>query len=84
MKPAEVKRVLDIVEEALQLTGAKLDEYLEEVCGEDSALRREVLDYLKYDSNLSIFHGSSEFEPDMPSANDSGVRYEFQEEIARG
>ena len=85
MKPAEVKRVLDIVEDALPLTGAELGEYLERVCGEDSLLRREVLDYLHYDSNLSIFHGpSEEFAPDTPSANDSGFRYEFQEEIARG
>ena len=36
MKPAEVKRVLDIVEDALELTGAELGEYLERVCGEDS------------------------------------------------
>jgi serine/threonine-protein kinase len=85
MKPAEVKRVLDIVEDALELTGVELDEYLERVCGEDSLLRREVLDYLHYDSNLSIFHGpAADFAPPPPLADNSGFRYEFREEIARG
>jgi len=60
MKPAEVKRVLEIVEEGLQLTGSELDKYLDRVCGNDSPLRREVLDYLQYDSHLSIFHGTAE------------------------
>src|SRR5210317_558643 len=85
MKPAEVKRVLEIVEDALELTGAELDEHLDRVCGSDSPLRREVLDYLQYDSNLSIFHGASE-EPSRTNspASNSGFRYELQEEVARG
>jgi hypothetical protein len=46
MKPAQVKRVLEFVEDALELTGVELEEYLERVCGNDSLLRREVLDYV--------------------------------------
>jgi serine/threonine-protein kinase len=85
MKPAEVKRVLEIVEEGLQLTGVELEEYLARVCGNDSPLRREVLDYLQYDSNLSIFHGTGEkSSPAVLLASNSGSRYELREEIARG
>ena len=85
MNPAKVKRVLDIVEDTLELTGTELDEYLERVCGEDSVLRREVLDYLQYDSNLSIFHSpSEELAPDSLPAGNSCFRYELREEIARG
>ena len=52
---------------------------------EDSALRREVLDYLKYDSNLSIFHGASEESAlDEPSANlDPAGRRELAEVLDR-
>ena len=81
MNPAEVKRVLEIVEDALELTGVELDEYLDRVCGSDSPLRREVLDYLQYDSSLSIFHGVSEEQSSTVwSARNSSFRYELQEE----
>ena len=54
MKPAETKRALEILDDAHGLSDDALESYLDSVCGEDSALRREVLGYLDCDVSEQI------------------------------
>ena len=85
MKPPEVKRALEIVEDALELGGRELELYLDSVCGENSSLRREVLSYLDYDTQTVFatqLNGGSA--PAIPSSTTNESRYDLGDEIARG
>jgi formylglycine-generating enzyme required for sulfatase activity len=86
MKPADIKRALEIVEDALGLSGDELDSYLDTVCGEDSLLRREVLGYLAYDVEHTVLSAGSNSgsAPAIPSATTAESRYDLGDEIARG
>ncbi len=86
MKPAEIKRALEIVEEALELNGEQLDSYLDDVCGSNSPLRREVLSYLDYDVKQTVLDGgpSEGATPEIPHSTTFEARYELGAEIARG
>ncbi len=60
-------RVRPLLEEALELDPADRPAYLDRVCGEDAALRRDVEDYLRADDDLSdesrpssVLHGSAD------------------------
>ena len=55
LSPQEIERALEIVGDAMELQDAELEAYLNKVCGEDSLLREEVLNFLRYDSPHSIF-----------------------------
>jgi hypothetical protein len=85
MKPPEVKRALEIVEDALELGGRELELYLDSVCGEDSPLRREVLSYLEYDTRTVMTAGvNSGSASAIPSTTTAESRYDLGDEIARG
>ena len=86
MDPAVVKRALEILDASHGLRDSELELYLDSVCGENSALRREVLSYLEHDVERTVFmagmkNGSA---PEIPSAAASETRYDLGDEIAHG
>ena len=55
-------------------------------CGENSLLRREVLNYLEYDYEGSVFVPATinVTAPEIPNATTLETRYDLGDEIARG
>ena len=86
MNPEEVKQALEIVEDAIELSGRELESYLDRVCGENSALRREVLGYLEFNVEQSVFPTgmANGVAPKIDVATASEARYDLGDEIARG
>jgi serine/threonine protein kinase len=84
MDPAAEKRALEILDGAHGLTERELDTYLDSVCGPDSLLRREVLNYLEYDRPQTLVADGPQGTtwPEIP--NTDSERYELGDEIARG
>ena len=70
MDSAEVRRVLEIVGYATEKNDRELESYLDSVCGEDSLLRREVLSYLQFGEQGTLFTEASDnaTAPEIPNA----------------
>lgn len=77
MESARLKRILTIVDHAISLKPEKRPGYLTEVCGEDVALRTEVLDLLK------SIDKSEEFWLGWQDWNEQQIQQFFEEESKR-
>lgn len=87
MEKANTKQVLEILRYALEKSGRELESYLDSVCGKDSPLRREVLDYLEYDDyEGSVFVPASIglTAAEIPDAKALETRCDLGNEIACG
>jgi serine/threonine protein kinase len=86
MDSAEVRRVLEIVGYATEKNDRELESYLDSVCGEDSLLRREVLSYLQFGEQGTLFTEASDnaTAPEIPNAAKFESRYDLGDEIACG
>ena len=65
MNPEEVRQALEIVDHALELRGSQREAYLDTVCGTDTPLRREVLNYLRFEDAASDEASTPELRPDI-------------------
>jgi serine/threonine protein kinase len=85
MSTSIVKRALEIVEEALELPCDAQQEFVEQACGGDDVMRREVDSLLSLDSGVFIEELAVPDEWDEhPIGLSSAERYELQDQIGRG
>lgn len=70
MKPKDTKRILDILDELQDVNESDFVSQLDSLCGEDRALREELLSYLQHDDERTVFPADfdRENEPESPES----------------
>ncbi len=86
MKPSTARRALEIVEDALELPISDQHHFVDQHCGDDAELRREVEAMLTLDRGIRIDTPeiADAVHQNPPSVVDPDQRYELQEEIGCG
>ncbi len=77
--------IQDILMRALEIPEEKRPAFLEQACGDDESLRRDVIKYLEVDDDtLIVFDQTFNIKSDFPSGSDKFHSYRILNELGRG